>query len=135
MEDYWLNNSSLYCAFSKETQSYCLGQTKFEPQSIRNNGMNRLSCFRCDHDICDRYDIKLLKLDCNTIYFYYSKRWSQINFNVYISSCVRRRLYVLTRIVASSTNPNNGGLHDYQLPSNNTTMFSNLHSPDAGKIY
>ena len=30
--------------------------------------MNRLSCFRCDHDICDRYDIKLLKLDCNIIH-------------------------------------------------------------------
>ena len=57
----------LNCAFSKETQSYCLGQTKFEPQSIRNNGMNRLSCFRCDHDICDRYDKTLLNLDFDII--------------------------------------------------------------------
>ena len=44
----------LSCAFTKETTSTCFSRTKFKPQSIRNNGMNRLSCFSCDHDICDR---------------------------------------------------------------------------------
>ena len=44
----------LSCAFTKETTSSCFSRTKFKPQSIRNNGMNRLSCFSCDHDICDR---------------------------------------------------------------------------------
>ena len=50
----------LNCAFLKRTSNHCFSRPKLRPQSIRNNGINRLSCFRCDHDICDRYQYTIL---------------------------------------------------------------------------